>query len=377
MSADTPLVLHVFPTFEVGGAQMRFCAIANRFGPRWRHAVIALDGRRGAADRLRAEVEVTLLDSPCRRDGTLRDLWRIRALLAELRPSVLVTSNWGSIDWAIANRLGARLAHLHAEDGFGPDEATGQKARRVLVRRAVLRASTVVLPSATLVTIARDVWRLPAARLRHIPNGIDLQRFTPAGPRADLAPAGVGPVIGTVATLRAEKNIARLLRAVSLLRARGLACRLVVVGEGAERPRLEALAGELGLAGAAHFAGDHADPSDAYRGFDVFALSSDTEQMPLSVIEAMASGLPLVATDVGDVRAMLGEAGAACVVPRDDAALADGLARLLGDPALRASLGYANRARAERDFDAERMFAAWRALYDGNVQAGGYRRAMA
>jgi glycosyltransferase involved in cell wall biosynthesis len=365
MSGEAPLLLHVFPTFEVGGAQMRFCAIANRFGPRWHHAVVALDGRRGAADRLGAEVPVTLLDSPCRRHGALRDLWRIRAMLSALRPSLLVTSNWGSIDWAIANRLGPRLAHLHTEDGFGPDEATGQKTRRVLARRVVLRGSTVALPSATLLAIARDTWRLPAARLRHVPNGIDLRRFAPDGPRLDLAPPGEGPVIGTVATLRAEKNIARLLRAAALLRARGLACRLVVVGEGAERPRLEALAGALGLAGVARFAGGLADPSGAYRGFEVFALSSDTEQMPLSVIEAMACARPVVATDVGDVRAMLGEAGASCVVPCDDAALADALARLLQDPALRARLGGENRARAARDFDAERMFAAWRALYDG------------
>ena len=355
------LLLHVFPTFAVGGAQMRFCAIANHFGPRWRHAVVALDGRQDCADRLRPEVPLTLLANPCKDRGMLGGQGRIRAMLAELRPDLLVTSNWGSMDWAIANRLGPRLPHLHSEDGFGPDEAAGQKRRRVATRRIMLRRSIVALPSATLLGIARSSWRLPEAALRHIPNGIDLRRFAPAA----RTQAPDMPVIGTVATLRAEKNIGRLLRAVARLRADGLACRLVVVGEGAERARLEALAAELGLASVARFAGAMADPAGAYRGFDVFALSSDTEQMPLSVLEAMASGLPVIATDVGDVRAMLGEGAAACVVPPDDAALAAGLARLLGDAALRASLGAANRAKAERDFDQERMFEAWRALYDG------------
>lgn len=355
------LLLHVFPTFAVGGAQMRFCAIANRFGPRWRHAVLPLDGRRDCADRLRPEVPVMLLANPGAGRGVLRDLGRIRAMLIDLRPDLLVTSNWGSIDWAIANLLGPRLPHLHSEDGFGPDEAAGQKWRRVLARRAVLRRSIVALPSATLLGIARSAWRLPEAGLRHIPNGIDLRRFRPA---ATPSAPGV-PVIGTVATLRAEKNIGRLLRAVARLHADGLACRLVVVGEGAERARLEALAVELGIAAITDFAGAMGDPAAAYRGFDVFALSSDTEQMPLSVLEAMASGLAVAATDVGDVRAMLATDNAACVVPPDDAALAAGLARLIGDAALRARLGAANRARAEADFDEERMFDAWRLLYDG------------
>ena len=367
MSVKAPMLLHVFPTFAVGGAQMRFCAIANHFGARWRHAIVALDGRHDAAARLDAAVPFTLLDNPCRAEGALRSVVRVRAMLAAMRPRMLVTSNWGSMDWAIANHLGPGLPHLHTEDGFGPDEVSGQKWRRIATRRIVLRSATVVLPSATLFRIARDTWRLPTTRLCHIPNGIDLARFAPPDGRPESRRAAQEQVVGTVATLRAEKNIERLLRAVAALRADGLACRLVVVGEGAERQRLEALALELGLAGATEFTGGRADPSEAYRGFDVFALSSDTEQMPLSVMEAMASGLPVAATDVGDVRTMLGDAGAACVVPRDDALLAGAIARLLRDPALRARLGAANRARAEREFDQERMFAAWRVLYDGKA----------
>jgi len=97
----------------------------------------------------------------------------------------------------------------------------------------------------------------------------------------------------------------------------------------------------------------------------VFALSSDTEQMPIAVIEAMAAGLPIAATDVGDVRAMLAEANGPCIVPRDDTALASSLAALLGDAALRTRIGAANRARALEAFDQERMFAAYAALLDG------------
>lgn len=366
-----PLVLHVFPSFAVGGAQVRFCALANRFGPRWRHVIAALDGRTDCAERLRPEVPHTLLPDPVPRGlGPLAAAWRIRGLLRRLRPDVLVTSNWGSIEWALAGlappRLCPRLHHVHTEDGFGPDEAAGQKPRRMLARRLALRWSEVALPSTVLLRAAREAWRLPEARLHHIPNGLDLDRFRPDGPPAVLEVPGEGPVLGTVAALRPEKNLARLLRAAAQLRAEGQALRLLVIGDGPERGALEALAGDLGLAGAIRFAGHVPDPAAAYRAMDLFALSSDTEQMPFSVMEAMASGLAVASTDVGDVRVMLGPENAPHLAALEAAALAAALRPLLADAALRARRGAANRARAERLHDQERMFQAYAALIEGN-----------
>ena len=190
--------------------------------------------------------------------------------------------------------------HVHIEDGFGPEERDRQTPRRVLIRRLVLARSTVVLPSRNLQRIATTIWRLPPARVRYIPNGIDLERFAAA--RTRRRAANTPPVIGTVAALRAEKNLARLLRAFAAV---DQPARLVIVGDGPERPALEAWRASLGLAERVEFAGHIDDPAPIYAGFDVFALSSDTEQMPLSVIEAMAAGLPVATTDVGDVRAML------------------------------------------------------------------------
>jgi glycosyltransferase involved in cell wall biosynthesis len=233
----------------------------------------------------------------------------------------------------------------------------------VLARRLLLRRCTVVLPSRTLWRIARQEWRLPEDRLRYVPNGIDLARFAPR--RREGAP-GEDPVIGTVAALRNEKNLARLLRAFRLL-PEGRGARLVIVGDGPERAGLERLAAELGLGGRVRFTGQVDDPARLYAGFDIFALSSDTEQMPLSVLEAMAAGLPVAATDVGDVRDMLAAENTPFVAPCDEAALAERMRRLLDDPALRAGIGAANRARAERDFDERAMLRAWRGLLEGTA----------
>jgi glycosyltransferase involved in cell wall biosynthesis len=360
---DAPLLLHVFPSFAVGGAQVRFCALANRFGRRWRHVIVSLDGQTGCAERLRREVLFTLLPQPFARSlDPLRTALAARGVIRRLRPDVLVTSNWGSIEWAIANLLPPRLRHLHTEDGFGPDEAAGQKQRRVLTRRYVLRRAKVALPSTVLFRAARDIWRLPPSRLHYIPNGLDLGRFTPDGPSADLPIPGEGPVIGTVAALRAEKNIARLLHAAALLRDEGFAFRLLVIGDGPERTMLERLCAELHLGGRALFAGHVPDPAAAYRAMDIFALSSDTEQMPFSVMEAMASGVCVAATDVGDVRVMLPSEALPHVASRDPAALAAAMRPLLADAGLRARLAMAGRVKAAGDYDQETMFEAYAAL---------------
>jgi len=365
-----PTLLHVFPSFAVGGAQVRFAALANRFGPRWRHAIVALDGDTGCAERLRPEVPFTLIAPRSRRGSRLpAALLSVRRQLNELRPNVLVTSNWGSIEWALANLAPPRLPHLHTEDGFGPEEAAGQIWRRVATRRLALRWSTVVLPSHRLLDAARHVWRLPDRQLRYVPNGLDLQRFRPAAPPAWNRPAGEPPLIGTVAALRPEKNLGRLLRACALLRGQGIEFRLAVIGDGPERAALQRLAGELDLGDRVRFEGHVPDPAAAYRAMDLFALSSDTEQMPFSALEAMASGLPIAATNVGDLPTMVGAENQLFLTSLDAAALAAALRSLLADPALRSRIGAANRRKAERDYDQETMFQAYAALLDDAATA--------
>lgn len=364
---ETPLVLHVFPSFAVGGAQVRFAALANRFKARWRHAVISLDGEEACADRIGEDVPLAMIPPPMDDLRLARRVWRIHRILQELRPDVLVTSNWGSIEWAIANQLPPNLRHIHMEDGFGPEEAVAQLRRRVLTRHWALRGSTVVLPSQRLLRLAREEWRLPPASLRYVPNGVDLRRFRPDGPAACLDIPGPGPLIGTVAALRPEKALDRLLYAAAILMNAGVAFRLAVVGDGPERRRLECLAAELDLSGRVRFTGAMADPAPAYRAFDLFALSSSTEQMPFSVLEAMASGLAVAATDVGDVRAMLARENLPHLAPTDDMALADALRPLLADATLRHALGAANRRRAEQEFDEETMFQTHAALIDGTA----------
>jgi glycosyltransferase involved in cell wall biosynthesis len=348
------LLLHVYATFAVGGPQTRFAAIANHFGRRWRHAIVALDGNTACREKLSPELDVAFPTVDIRKGDTFGNVFRYWRFLRTLRPDLVATSNWGSIEFAMAARL-SRMPHLHIEDGFGPEERARQIPRRVWTRRIVLAGRQVVVPSRTLWRLATEVWRLAPERVHYIPNGIDLRRFAPHVRTGD-------PVVGTVAALRPEKNLARLLRAFAML---PQTVRLVIVGDGPERAALEALAGRLGIAMRVTFAGHQEEPERFYGGFDVFALSSDTEQMPLSVLEAMAAGLPAAATDVGDVRDMLAAENGPFVTAADDAALAGAMAALLAEPERRQRIGAANRARAEADFSQDAMLAAYASLFDG------------
>jgi glycosyltransferase involved in cell wall biosynthesis len=359
----TATLLHVFSSFAVGGQQTRFATVANRLGSAFRHRLVSLDGDTAAVALLDRAVDFAVLPASPERGGPLGRLWRIAAAARPIAADAMVTYNWAAIEWAAANRLLLRLPHIHLEDGFGPEEADRQIWRRAAFRRLMLRRSEIVVPSHRLVDIARTTWYLDPGRIHYIANGIDPGRFDgiaqTGAPFFQRRPGDC--VIGAFSPLRAEKNIGRLLRAVARMPAAGVPVRLVVCGGGPERPALERLAGELGIAGRTAFTGHVPKPEAVMGAFDIFAMTSDTEQMPYAVVEAMAARLPVAATDVGDIAMMVASDNRRFIVPRDSPdALVAALGQLCGDAGLRRRLGEANRARVEERFSLPPMVEAFR-----------------
>lgn len=363
-----PLLLHVFASFGAGGVPIRIANIVNALGGRYRHTIFALDGNMDAASRLDPALGVAVEDPGIDKARPLSALLKIRRVIAARKPDLMLTYNWGAVEWALVNRLGARRPHIHFESGFGPEEADRQIPRRVWMRRLALGGTPrIVVPSQTLMGIATAVWRMAPGRLRHVPNGVDCDLFGGPGDASILpgyARREGEVVIGTLAPLRPEKNIGRLLRAFAAA-AGDRAARLLVVGDGAERPVLERAVASLGIADRVLFTGHVERPDLAYPLFDIFGISSDTEQMPNTLIQAMAASLPVAGTDVGDVKANLSPENAPFIVPRDDeAALADALRRLIDDAALRRDLAAANRRHVLVHYGMDRMVDAYRALFD-------------
>src|SRR5271168_2594527 len=362
-------VVHVFPSFGIGGVPLRMVRIINHLGKRFRHTVIALDNNFDAAEGVAGDLDVAVLPVRGAKRGMLHNLAGSALALRRLRPDLLLTYNWGAIEWAAASRFSPVSRHLHLEAGFGLGEADSQIPRRVLFRRwALAHCALIIVPSRQLEDLACRVWRLPAGRVAYVPNGVDAARFSALGrdgvPGFTRRPGEL--VIGTVAPLRPEKNIARLLRVFAMLG--NLApLRLVVAGGGTERHSLEGLAAELGIAGRVIFTGQIA-PESVLGAFDIFALSSDTEQMPNALLEAMAASRAVAAVNVGDVKNIVCEDNRAFIVARDDGpAFASAITQLLHDPKKRRALGCKNRERVATAFSQERMFAA----YSEILAAGG------
>ena len=359
----TPLtLLHVFPSFDVGGQQTRFVTIANRLGRTMRHHLLSLDGRDDAVALLDPKLDFELLPQPPATPDLLRRMHRIVAICRANNYDALVTYNWGAIEFAMANRWFVSLPHIHFEDGFGPDEALRQKRRRVFVRKLVLPRSDLVVPSHRLEEIASRSWRLASHRVTYIPNGIDPQRFD------DISASGAPffdrqhgeCVIGSFSPLRREKNLSRLLNLFAGLPPLPLRTRLVLCGDGAERSVLMHEAVRLGIADRITFTGHVPRPEMVMGAFDIFAITSDTEQMPYAVLEAMAARLPVLATDVGDIVAMVSEQNRPFVIPpADPTALTAGLAQLCRDLCLRRQIGRANRTKVQRQFDVDSMAKAF------------------
>jgi len=358
-------LLHVFPTLAVGGQQTRFATIANWLAQEFRHRLISLDGRDEAVSLLDPMLDFAVLHTAKSTGNPLKDLPAIARLGNLTRADVLITYNWGSIDWAIVNRLHFHRPHIHLEDGFGPEEADRQKGRRVLMRRLFLKRSVVVVPSKKLERIAQDIWHLNRRRVHYIPNGIDATRF-------DNIPLDGEPffhrehddfVIGAFSPLRREKNLQRLLRAFAEMSTLGSQVRLVICGDGPERAPLSDLATRLKIGKKVTFTGHVPRPEAVMGAFDVFGMTSDTEQMPYAVLEAMCARLPVVATNVGDIQGMVAPENRPFIVPRDAPGfLVDALSRLSADRRLRGQIGRANRERAEQAFGIGSMAESFRQL---------------
>ena len=367
--AEVPRILHLHSSFDAGGKEVRCVRLINAFGRDAEHAIVSGEpDRLGAAALLDGKAKVTWPKFPALKGRP----WPRRLMkLAEAMQGydLVCTYNWGAMDATMAHTLFADVYKLpplvHHEDGFNEDEAGGLKPGRNLYRRIALgRSAALVVPSRTLERIALETWHQPRTRVRLIANGIDTRVYARA-PRRDALPRVVkhkGELwVGTLAGLRKGKNLPALIRACATLPEEW---QLVIAGEGPERDAVVAEAQALGIEDRVHLPGFIADPAKAAGLFDIFALSSQSEQFPISVVEAMAAGLPVAAPRVEDIAAMVAsDNGPYLCAPGDEAGLAQAIAQLAADPALRQRIGEANRAKARAEFDEAGMIDRYRALY--------------
>lgn len=363
-------ILHLHSTFAAGGKELRSVRLINAFGPKVSHTIVSAEPERmEAAQHILRQIPITYpRDFPALKGKpTPGRLQRLARAMQEY--DLVLTYNWGAMNAVMAHTVFKDVFRLpsliHHEDGFNEDERTRLKPTRNWFRKIALgRTNGLVVPSETLEGIALKVWEQPIGRVKHIPNGIDTKAFAKR-PKPDALRGVVKRKgefwVGTLAGLRPVKNLPQLVRAFRHLPEDW---HLVIVGDGPERDAIRGEAEEYNVGHRVHLPGFAPHPERYVGLFDVFALSSDSEQFPISLVEAMAAGLPVAAPAVGDVADMVSEANAPLIGPAgDENALARGLAQLAGDADLRERIGQANREKARTSYDEKPMIAAYRRLY--------------
>lgn len=369
-------ILHLHSSFNLGGKEARAVRLMNLWGDRARHTIVSgVPGETAAREAIDRGIAYEIAQNPPPLTGR-PSVDRYQAIARYmLRFDLVLTYNWGAIDGVMARRVFSKgqPGLVHHEDGFNADEAVGLKRERNYYRRVALGAAeALVVPSQTLEKIALDVWKQPRARVHRIANGIDTARYAVAPsplaiPGLKRKPGDV--VIGTLAGLRTVKDLPMLVRAAAGVSAR---VKLVIVGEGPERDAIRAAATAMGMADRLVLPGFLPDPARYVGLFDIFALSSLSEQFPISVVEAMAAGLPVAAPPVGDVAAMLSDENRRFLPgQRHEVLLRDLLQTLATDAALRRQLGDANRLKAQAEYDEGRMVDAYARLYESAARRPG------
>ena len=353
-------ILHLIPDLGVGGAQRMLVDTAARMD-RERYGLTVAHW--GDASPLQAELErlgvpVLRLDAGARSlPGLAR---RFGPQVRRLAPDIVHTHLFDAdlVGILVARGLGVRrcCATIHS---FSFLSLPRHRWRYRLLLRPLVRRFFAV--SRALADFLVGECRLPATCVRVIANGVDTARFSP---RVDSIAPRPGPTLGVLTRLDSRKGLPFLIRAVAEVRSDLPQARLLVGGEGQERPNLERQVRSLGLTDCVEFVGPVVEPTDFYRRLDLFVLPSLDEAFGLVLLEAMAVGLPVVGTTVGGVPEIVEDGLQGLLVPPADThALADAIRSLGHDRVRRKQMGDAARRRALH-FDIGRTAAELQAAYE-------------
>jgi len=371
-----PLVVHLLFRFDTGGLENGVVNLINHMPQSaYRHAVVALTEVVPEFSRRiqRDDVEFVALD---KKPGHAFKLYpRLLTLFRELRPAIVHTRNLAALECQVPAALAGVPVRIHGEHGRDSDDPDGTRRRYQWLRRGYRPfVHQYVALSRDLAGYLKHKVGVPQGRIEQIYNGVNVTRFMrPAAAR--VAPKGcpfsdgglfVVGTVGRMQTVKAQPLLAAaFVRALQIQPALRSRLRLVLVGDGPLRAQVQAVLAQAGVEELAWLPGERADVPDVMRGLDCFALPSLAEGISNTILEAMASSLPVIATDVGGNAELVVDGQTGELVPSGDVqAMAASIAGLASDPARAAAMGAAGRLRVERQFSLPAMVDAYRQLYD-------------
>lgn len=375
-----PLVMHLLHRFDTGGLENGVVNLINHMSPdAYRHMVVSLTEVTDFRQRLRrGDVECIALHKPPGHGARLYPrLWR---LLRQCRPAIVHTRNLAALEMQVAAWAARVPVRIHGEHGRDVEDLDGSSIRHQRLRRlySPFVHSYVALSQDLAGYLSGRVGIAPG-RVHQIYNGVDVQRFHPpsGGPQPIAGAPFAAPehwLVGTVGRMQTVKNQVLLARAfVRMLQLQpGLrqCARLVMAGDGPLRGQVQSILEQAQAADLAWLPGEISDVPAVMRSLHCFVLPSLAEGVSNTILEAMASGLPVVATDVGGNRELVAHGVTGEVVPSGDVdAMAFALQRLAADPLRGVAMGCAGRDAVEGRFSLQAMVSAYQSLYDQALAA--------
>ena len=386
-AADSrPLIMHVVHAFDVGGLENGVVNLINHM-PRqhYRHAVVALTQISAFKDRIRTS-DVAFVSLNKRPGHGVRLYPAMYRLMRRMRPAIVHTRNLAALEMMMPARAARIPVRIHGEHGRDVADLDGSSRRHQWMRRAYRPfVHHYVALSRDLAGYLSQRIGVPASRISQIYNGVDTHRFTPANGRDAIVEGPFNDralfVFGSVGRMAVVKNPVLLARAFVILRELDPSAthtRLIMAGDGPLRQEASDVIGAAGLANDVWMPGGRDDVPSLLRGMDCFVLPSLAEGISNTILEAMASGLPVIATKVGGNAELILQGVTGTLVPADDpAAMAKAMLDVVRDPAAARALGAAGRARAVAEFSLDGMVGRYRALYDALLASGQPRFASA
>ena len=376
-----PLVVHIIHALGTGGLENGLVNIINRMPvDRYRHAIVCLTRSGEFARRITVpDVQIIELKKKPGHDlGLYVRMWR---LLRRLKPAIVHTRNLAALEMNLVARLVPGVCRIHGEHGRDIYDVDGSNKKYIVFRRLLNPfVQRFVAVSADIAQWLTCPVGIPAHKVEQIYNGVDSESFHPgAESLSDVLPHDFSPssgvIVGTVGRLAEIKNQSFLVESFARLlteqpRWRD-SLRLVLIGDGPERNAIEQLIRSLDLDGLVWMAGDRADIPALLRAMDIFVLPSLGEGISNTILEAMATGLPVIATDVGGNPELIehGENGLLVAV-NDQAALANGIALLAAQVETRRAMGTRGLEKVAENFDWTRTVNRYMELYDQLLTPG-------
>ena len=357
-------VMHLVFTLGPGGMEHGVVKIANGLDPS--RVVSSICSTTPADPGMLATVhpDVPVIELKRRTGNDPAVVWAIARAVRRRRPHILHTHGWGTLlEGIVGGRLARVPAIVHGEHG-----TLQLRPRQVALQRWAWRQVDQVLSvSSRLAERMSGEVGIPLERIRVIRNGVNLARFSGSGADGGRAAFGLpeeGLLVGAVGRLVDVKDHAALIDAVYELRRRGHNVLAVISGEGPLRAALTQHIARLELEPYVRLLGHRSDVETVFAAIDVFVQPSKSEGMSNTILEAMASGLPVVATRVGGADEMVVDGETGVLVPAGDVdRLVEALARLAARESLRRGMGRLGRIRAHGEFSLQRMVGAYESFY--------------